>query len=106
MAALSVRLAQALNSGDKNWVQPPYDADKPERWPPFGPQEVWSAVESLAGMTDAQLRTHGVPQSRIFFAKVVLVVAVMRSLNINRILYVPTTGTTLGMVTDTQLWYR
>ena len=104
MAALSVRLAKAIRSNDLNWVQPPYDFDKPESWPPFGPQEVWDSVETLTGMTDAQLRVHGVPQPGIFFAKVVLVAAVMRSLNINRILHVPTTGTTLGMVTDTQLW--
>ena len=109
MAAASVRLARSLNSDaddrlNTNWVLPAYDFNKPERWPPLDPQSVWDAVESLALITDDQLRTHGVPEPRSFFGEVVLAVAAMRSLNISNVVYVPTTGSCLGILTATQLW--
>ena len=86
------------------WVLPAFDFEQPERWPILRSQGLWDAVESLAGVTDEQLRTRGVPKPEVLLTKTVLTAAVMRALGMQEVVYVPSTGSCLGILTTAEMW--
>jgi hypothetical protein len=61
-------------------------------------------VESLVDKSDEQLAATGFPQVQMVVPKLCLVTAVMREIGLDRFPYVPTVGSTLGMIAYPDLW--
>lgn len=68
----------------------------------FNKEEVWSAIESLAGKTDEELSHF--PQSEMLIPKFALLYAVMDHFGMNSVQDYDAIGSTLGMFMDQNYW--
>lgn len=68
----------------------------------FTKQQVWQAIEKLAGRTDQELASF--PESEMLLPRLTLVHAVMDHFGISQVRYTPTVGSTLGILMTSHFW--
>lgn len=68
----------------------------------FTKQQVWQAIEELAGRTDQQLAQF--PEPEMLLPRLTLVHAVMDHFDMSQVRYTPTVGSTLGILMTGHFW--
>ncbi|MCE5317219.1 MAG: hypothetical protein LLG04_07640 [Parachlamydia sp.] len=68
----------------------------------FNKQQVWQAIEKLAGLTDEGLAHF--PEPEMVLPRLTLVHAVMDHFGISQVRYTPTVGSTLGILMTVHFW--
>uniref|UniRef100_A0A7S1KW63 Uncharacterized protein n=1 Tax=Alexandrium catenella TaxID=2925 RepID=A0A7S1KW63_ALECA len=72
--------------------------------PAWTADELWAAVERLAGSSDADLRAQGYSTERMIMPKLVLVHTVMSMAGIKSVRHTPSAGSCAGMLLCDSLW--
>lgn len=68
----------------------------------FTKEQVWKAIEELAGKTDQELARF--PEPEMFLPRLTLIHAVMEHFGISRVHYVKTVGSTMGILMTPHIW--